>query len=211
MKLDKVLKLSFVLAVFFSFSFFIKDNSEGLKIGDKGPKFDLSMKATDGKEYSLNKVKGKNGVLVIFSCNTCPFVIGGKSFEGWQKDYRKITRKAKEANLGVVFVNSNEAKRDDGDSMEDMKKQFNEHKYEAPYLYDEKHILADSFGAKTTPHIYIFNTKDKLIYEGAIDNSWNPKVEKEEAYLMDALDSIIDGKKIKNAKTSPKGCSIKRI
>lgn len=211
MKLDRVLKLSLALVTIFSFGFFLKDGGEGLKIGDKGPKFDLSMKATDGKEYTLDKLKDKNGVLVIFSCNTCPFVIGGKSFEGWQKDYRKITRKAKEAGLGVVFVNSNEAKRDDGDSMEDMKRQFNEHKYEAPYLYDENHLLADAFGAKTTPHIYIFNNNDKLIYEGSIDNSWNPKVKKEELYLMDALNSIIEGRKIKNSKTSPKGCSIKRI
>jgi thioredoxin-related protein len=150
-------------------------------------------------------------VLVIFSCNTCPFVVGSKSFPGWEKDYNSIARAAEATKITTVLVNSNEAKREDGDSFEDMLKQAKENNYSMPYLYDENHQLADGFGAKTTPHIFLFDENSTLIFEGAIDNSWNPSADVKETYLLDALQAVRNGKKIKNNKTAPKGCSIKRI
>ena len=211
MKFAKTLKLGTSVVVLFVSLFFSFNTSGQMKIGDTGKQLDLALKSVDGKSYSVRDLVEENGVLVIFSCNTCPFVIGGGGFDGWEKDYREITRNAKEAGLGVVFVNSNEAKREDGDSFEDMKKQFNEQKYEAPYLYDEKHLLADALGAKTTPHIYIFDQNEILIYQGAIDNSWDKQAKKRENYLLDAISLIQKGKKVKKNNTSPKGCSIKRI
>lgn len=202
-----------ILLAFISFGFVVNniEQKETLEIGEKAPLLSKEMKSTDGSMSSLNTYMGKKGVLVIFSCNTCPFVIGGKSFEGWEKDYNNIARIAKETGINTVLINSNEAKRDDGDSFEDMMSQATKSNYTMPYLYDENHKMADAFGAQTTPHIFLFNENAVLIYEGAIDNSWNPKVDQKEEFLIDALNAVRNGKKIKKNKTAPKGCSIKRI
>lgn len=194
-----------------SFILLKSEPQETLKIGNKAPMLNHKMKSTDGTNSSLSDYMGEKGVLVIFSCNTCPFVVGSKSFPGWEKDYNAIARAASATKINTLLINSNEAKRADGDSFEDMLKQSKENNYTMPYLYDENHKVADAFGAKTTPHIFLFDENATLIFEGAIDNSWNPSVDEKENYLLDAIQAVRNGKKIKNNKTAPKGCSIKRI
>jgi peroxiredoxin len=205
--------ISTILVALVSFGFVLNkgDQKETLSIGQKAPLSSHEMKSTDGSMSSLETYMGEKGVLVIFSCNTCPFVVGGNSFEGWEKDYNDLARKAKEIGINAVLINSNEAKREAGDSFDDMLEQAKKMNYTLPYLYDENHKMADAFGAQTTPHIFLFDEKATLIYEGSIDNSWNPKVEEKENYLLDALEAVKNGNKIKNNKTAPKGCSIKRI
>jgi len=201
-----------LVALFFSsFILSVNEQKESLKIGDKAPLLNHKMKSTDGSMSSIGDYMGEKGILVIFSCNTCPFVIGGKSFPGWEKDYNDIVKAANAINIKTVLINSNEAKRKEGDSFEDMLEQAKKGAYTMPYLYDENHKMADEFGAKTTPHIFMFDEKATLIFEGAIDNSWNPKAEKKETYLIDAITAIKNGKRIKTNKTAPKGCSIKRV
>lgn len=185
-----------------------------LKIGDTAPLSDEKMEAVTGTSISLNDVKEENGTLVIFSCNTCPFVVGMKDggFQGWEKDYNDIHKLAKEKGFGVILVNSNEAKRKQGDAedtMEEMKKRAKEKKYTIPYVLDKDSKLADAFGAKTTPHIYLFDKENKLIYTGSIDNTWDPKRKEDVSYLINALNEA--GSKIKTAESEPRGCSIKRV
>lgn len=199
------------VAVFIFPSLTYSQELKTLKIGDKAPMHDVKMKNVDSRPVSIGDINNENGYIVIFSCNTCPFVIGGSSFDGWEKGYNDIVSKALAARIGVIFVNSNEAKRNDGDGMEDMAKRFKEKSYTAPYVYDEKHQLADAFGAKTTPHVFLFNNNHELIFEGAIDNTWNPKAKKEELYLMNAIDAVATGKRILKPTTPPKGCTIKRV
>ncbi len=185
--------------------------SKSLKVGDTAPLADNKMKATDGTELSLHDIKGENGVLVIFSCNTCPFVVGMKdgSFPGWEKDYNDLHKLAKEKGFGVVLVNSNEAKRPDEDSMEEMQKRAKEKGYTMPYVVDEKSVLADEFGAKTTPHVYLFDKNMKLIYVGSINNTWDPKRKEDVSYLINALNEF--NSKITIKESEPRGCSIKRV
>ena len=200
-----------IFGVFISSLTFMPEDIKTLSIGDKAPLISYKMLSTEGNKITLSSIKQENGYIVIFSCNTCPFVIGGNAFPGWEKDYNTISKWSKEAKLGIVLVNSNEAKRNEGDGMKDMKARAKEMSYNIPYVLDKKHQLADAFGAKTTPHIFVFDANDKLIYEGAIDNSWNPKVENKETFLKDALEAIKTKAVIKYNKTAPKGCSIKRI
>lgn len=185
-----------------------------LKISDSAPLTDRQMESTDGKKYSLNDVKGKNGTLVIFSCNTCPFVVGMKDggFPGWEKEYNAIHKLAEAQGFGVILVNSNEAKRkkeDTEDTMDEMQKRAKEQKYTIPYVVDVNSELADAFGAKTTPHIYLFDKDNKLIYTGAIDNTWDPKRKEDVFYLKNALNES-EGK-VKIKESEPRGCSIKRV
>lgn len=174
------------------------------------PSKDVEMKSAQGKGTTLGQSATENGLIVIFTSNSCPFVVGGESFPGWEKDYNVLFDAAKKAGVALVLVNSNESKRESGESMEDMNKRANEKGYLMPYLYDYESILANSFNAKTTPHVYYFNGNGILIYEGSIDNTWDSKRKKDVPYLMNAIESVAKSKTIKNASTPAKGCSIKR-
>lgn len=163
-----------------------------------------------GETVSLEQYKGEKGILVIFTCNTCPFVVGKEGgFAGWEKDYNNITLLAKAKGYGVVLVNSNEAQREDVDSPKEMIKHAKNQKYLAPYVIDKDHRLADLLQAKTTPHVYLFNGDNVLIYSGAIDNSTDPRAENIESYLVDALNA--ESNEIKIKETKAVGCSIKRV
>lgn len=182
-----------------------------LKNGDKAPKTDLLMKGTDGKEYSLKSLNGKKGLVVVFSCNTCPFVVGSESFSGWEVQYNALHEMAKKAQVGFVLVNSNEAKRGNDDSMEEMIKRTAQKNYTMPYVADVKSELANAFGAKTTPHVYFFNENLELIYQGAIDNTTDSKRASDVPYLRNAVTEHVAGKAISEGTTPPRGCSIKRV
>lgn len=191
-------------------SFFMKgDNTLGL--GKKMPKADLEMDGIDGKAYTLNSLMKPNGLIVVFSCNTCPFVVGSDDFPGWEVQYNDLAKKATEKELGFVLVNSNEAKRENADSMEEMIKRAKEKEYTMPYVVDKGSVVADAFGAKTTPHVFVFNNKRELVYRGAIDDSWDSRRTEDISYLENVIKSIGEGSKLGLNDTPPRGCSIKRV
>ena len=185
---------------------------EELAIGDKAPLMDYKMTNIDGQSWSLLDLSGKSGILVVFTCNTCPFVVGreGKS-EGWENRYNEVINYARKRDVATVLVNSNEAKRKGDDSLEEMKKLALASGYLAPYLVDVGHKLADGFGARTTPHVYLFDGEFRLVYRGAIDDNVNAADEVTERYLENAITRMVNGKKAKPAVTKAVGCSIKRV
>lgn len=192
---------------------FVPAKSDILEIGKKAPLADRKMKDISEKEYSLNDLKKSNGLLVVFSCNTCPFVVGNsaKNSDGWEGRYNEIHTVASKAGVGMVLVNSNEAFRGDEDSKLAMKAHARQQSYSMPYLIDENHELADAFGALTTPHVYLFDKNMELVYKGAIDDNVNSADGVEKAYLKDALKNLEAGKKIDPNSTRQLGCSIKRV
>ncbi len=168
------------------------------------------MEALAGEPVSLDHYKGQNGLLVIFTCNTCPFVVGKEGgFAGWEKDYNNIIALAKAKGYGTVLINSNEAFRKDVDAPYEMLKRAKEKKYLAPYIIDTNHQLADLLEAKTTPHVYLFDGDYSLIYSGAIDNASDPRAVVRENYLVNALVAEDKGTIVRSSK--PVGCSIKRV
>lgn len=182
-----------------------------LPIGEVVPMLDYKMENLDGKMIQLGTSGGEKGLLVVFSCNTCPFVVGSDNFEGWEKQYNELNKFAAAHGYKMVLVNSNEAKRDDDDSPEAMQKRAKEKGYTMPYLIDKNSELADAFGARTTPHIFLLNTKMELIYTGAIDNKVDGKRSSDENYLKNAIEANALGKEIVVHTTPPRGCSIKRV
>ncbi len=205
----KLLVLS--LAVF-SLAYTVSEDSSNLKIGDKAPMSEHLMKDVSGVDLSLNKMRGENGLLVIFSCNTCPFVVGnGTKSEGWENRYNDLATISKKIGVGMVMINSNEAKRDQGDSFKDMVKRAEEKGFMSYYTMDNGHEIADAFGAKTTPHVFLFDGDMSLIYQGAIDDNANRVKEVEEHYLQNALSAISNGEEVQMKETKPVGCSIKRV
>ena len=188
----------------------LKGGGKELKIGKKAPLTDVKMDAVDGQTYALDDLVQDNGLIVIFSCNTCPFVVGNSSFKGWEVQYNDLHKAAKENNIGLVLVNSNEAKRGDVDSMDEMKTHAEAAEYTMPYVVDKDSELANAFGAKTTPHVFVFDAKKKLVYKGSIDNSWDSKRTDLKKYLYGAIDHLGKGSDLSEATSAPRGCSIKR-
>lgn len=182
-----------------------------LKIGDAMPKADVKMKDVAGADTDLNGVKRANGTLVIFSCNTCPFVIGSDGSAGWEGRYPEIGNAAREAQVGMVLVNSNEAKRDAGDSFEDMRTHYKQANYNCHYVLDVNSQVADAFGARTTPHVFLFDKDNKLVYKGAIDDNVDDPKAVTKQWLKDAMKSLAAGKAIDPPTTRNLGCSIKRV
>ena len=189
----------------------MEGDKDGLKIGKKAPLFTEKMNGIDGSSLSLSEIKKNKGLIVIFSCNTCPFVVGNDDFEGWEKQYNEINKVASCKGIGMVLINSNEAKRNGDDSIDEMTAHSRDNEYTMPYLVDQNSALANAFGAKTTPHAFVFDSNNKLIYKGSIDNSWDSKRVNLERYLHNAIDQIAGGVAIKENVTPPRGCSIKRV
>jgi thioredoxin-related protein len=209
----KNISVLFIIGVLsLSFRLLKEEDYPTIKIGDVAPKSDLKMKDISGTEYSLNDLKKEKGLLVIFSCNSCPFVVGnGEGSEGWEGRYNDLYDFATKSNLGMVLVNSNEAKRQGDDSFDKMKEHAKEQAYKSFYVMDNNSDLANAFGAKTTPHVFLFDKNMKLVYKGAIDDNVKNSAEVKDAYLKVAMRLLAAGSEIKNNETKATGCSIKRV
>ena len=182
-----------------------KSQFKTIEINSEIPNIDQKLKSVNGYSYSLESISEKNGLVVIFTSNTCPFVIK------WEDRYTIVEELAKKNNLGLAYINSNYKKRDGDDSFKKMKEHAKKYNYRAPYLLDTESKLANSFGAKTTPHVFMFNNELQLIYKGAIDDNYEDINKVEKFYLKDAIEQFSNGKKIKVSATDPVGCSIKRF
>ena len=174
--------------------------SEEISIGSKMPGSDYILKNINGKESELSTYKKENGLLVIFSCNTCPWVIR------WQGRYNPISELCSKNNIGFVAVNSNASQHDGVDSFDSMKEHAKKYEYIFPYVLDSGSRLAKAFGAMVTPHVYLFDKNGDLRYRGAIDDG--PKRVKRN-YLVDAINSVSKGKSVRTKTTKSLGCSIK--
>jgi hypothetical protein len=188
------------------------DPQPELAIGAKAPLADAAMTNVDGTMMTLEDAAGPNGLLVVFSCNTCPFVVGnGEKSDGWEGRYNSTNQAAERMGIGMVLLNSNEAKRDNYDSMEAMQKHAKDEGYKMPYLLDKAHRVADAFGALKTPHVYLFDNTMALVYRGSLDDNVSDASAVESNFIMDAMTSLNKGKACDVAETKAIGCSIKRM
>lgn len=192
-----VLALATLAAMSFTFS-------DPLPIGSTMPKSDVKMKDISGKDITMKEVKKEKGVLVMFSCNTCPYVIKN------QERTITIAEYAQKMNVGVIILNSNEALRGDDDSYEDMKAYAKEQKYNWSYAVDKNHEIADAFGANRTPECFLFDKDLKLVYHGAIDDNPSDASNVNRQHLKEAINELTAGKNISVKESRSVGCTIKR-
>jgi thioredoxin-related protein len=178
--------------------------TDPLAIGSALPNADKKMKDVSGKETSLKEAAQKNGLLVMFSCNTCPYVIKN------QERTTAICSYAQKNNIGVAVLNSNEAYRSGDDSFEEMKGYAKEQKYQWKYLLDGGSEAANAFGANRTPECFLFDKNLKLVYHGAIDNNPSDAGNVNRKHLQIAIDEMMAGKEIEMKETKSVGCTIKR-
>lgn len=193
-----------VFVALFSLSFMRSVSIEELALNATIPQGDYKMKDVSGKIVSLNELKTSKGLLVIFTCNTCPYV---KLSESRIKEY---TDYALKNGIGCALINSNEAERAEDDSFQEMSKYFLSQKLNCAYAVDEKSQLANAFGASRTPQCFLFNNKG-LIYKGAIDDNVKDPSAVKAAYLKDALSALTKNEIPKTQQTKSIGCTIKRV
>ena len=182
---------------------FFNVQAKELSIGNEILGVDYILKNIDGNDTSLDKLKKSNGILVVFSCNTCPWVIR------WQDRYNILSAFSRKNDIGFVAVNSNARLHESIDSMDEMIYHATTNEYGFPYVLDKDAKLAKAFGAMKTPHVYLFNSDNKLVYTGAIDDNAKSAKKVKNNYLMDAIRALGTNKKIKISETKALGCSIK--
>lgn len=172
-----------------------------LSIGLKAKEF--SLKGTDGKVYSLKDFAEAKVLVIFFTCNHCPYVIGSD----------EVTRKTAEkfAAQGVKFVgiNSNSRHTYEEDSFENMVKRMKQYKFPWVYLYDETQDVARAYGALRTPHFFVFDEKRKLVYTGRGVDSPRDTSKMTVNDLENALEELLGGKEITTPETNPIGCNVK--
>ena len=172
-----------------------------LPLGSKAPFF--SLKATDGNTYTLSDFENAKILVIFFTCNHCPYVLGSDEIT------RQTAEKFKSHGVKFVAINSNSPNTYEEDSFEHMVKRMNEQKFPWPYLYDETQEVARNYGALRTPHFFVFDQDRNLVYTGrGIDN---PR-ESDKMTINDlenALAELIEGKEITTPLTNPIGCNVK--
>ena len=175
--------------------------TDKLKLGSPAPDFNLI--GVDDKNYSLNSFADIDALIIIFSCNHCPYV---KAYEGRMKQLQEDY-----ANKGVtvVAINPNDAVNYPEDSFEEMKKRVESENFNFVYLRDEDQSAAKAYDATHTPEIFLFDKERKLAFHGKIDDNWQEPDKVVNNYLRDALDELLVGKEISVPETFTIGCTIK--
>ncbi|HKQ58978.1 MAG TPA: thioredoxin family protein [Candidatus Eisenbacteria bacterium] len=176
---------------------------KALAIGASAPKADVKMANVDGKSLSIAEVKGENGTLVIFTCNTCPWA------QAWEGRIAEIGNEYAKQKVGVIAINSNDPSIKPEDGLEAMKTRAETLKLAFPYVVDASSDVARAFGATRTPEVFLFDGKGKLVYHGAVDDNAREPEKVTERWLQAALAATVEGKPVAVKETKSMGCSIK--
>jgi len=181
-----------------------KITGDVLSIGSSLPKGDVTMKDIRNEDISMKDAQRKNGLLVMFTCNTCPYVVKN------QARTKAIYKYALQNNIGVILLNSNEGNRTGEDSFGAMQQYAKDQKYDCYYVVDKNNEIADAFGANRTPENFLFNKDLKLVYHGAIDDNPSDALNVKRQHLKEAMNELVAGKNITIKESRSVGCTIKR-
>ena len=172
-----------------------------MKLGDKA--VDFSLKGIDGKNYSLSSFSEAKALVVIFSCNHCPYV------KAYEDRMIEIQRDYQNKKIQLIAINSNDSFGYPEDSFEEMVKRAQEKRFNFPYLHDREQITARAYQATHTPHLFVFDSGRRLAYTGKIDDNWENPSLVQKRYLKDALDDLLADKPVRLPETHAIGCTIK--
>ncbi len=172
-----------------------------MRIGDLAP--DFSLPAVDGRTYSLVDFTDKAVLVVVFSCNHCPYV------QAYEERLITIQGDYHDRGVQVVAINANDAVRYTEDSFEAMVVRAKTKQFNFPYLRDESQAVARAFDATHTPQLFVFDRERRLAYAGKIDDNWQQPTAVLRPYLREALDALLQGRKPAEPTTHAIGCTIK--
>ena len=160
---------------------------------------DFSLKDYNGKEYKLSDNQDSKAIVLIFVATQCPVS------NAYNERMEKLYEDYKGKDVAFFGINSNKQ-----ESVEEIKDHAKEHNLNFVILKDVNNVIADKFGASFTPEVYVLNKKLEILYHGRIDDSRRESDVKTKD-LRNALDEIIDGKKVEVSETKAFGCTIKRV
>lgn len=177
---------------------------QGYQIGDKARDFDL--KTVKGDRVSLKGHADAKGFLVVFSCNTCPYVVAYED--------RMIDLHNRYAPMGypLIAINPNDAQLSPGDSFEKMKERAKQKNFPFAYAYDETQEITKAYGATNTPQVYLLEKSgaDFIVkYIGAIDNNYQDEASVTKKYVDEAMEAVLTGASVPEERTKAIGCTIK--
>jgi peroxiredoxin len=172
-----------------------------LSIGDGSIPFELP--GVDDKTHSLQDYDDKHVVVVIFSCNHCPYV------RAWEDRMVQIQADYADRGVQLVAINANDADKYPADSFEKMKERAEEKGFTFDYLRDESQEVARAYGAERTPEVFLFDKDRRLQYHGTIDDNYDNPYAVKTHLLRNALDAVLAGVKPITQETMPVGCTIK--
>lgn len=177
----------------------------GYKVGDKAADFKLKN-TIDNKNVSMADYKDAKGIIVVFTCNHCPFAMK------YESRIMALDKKYKSKGFPVIAISPNDPAVVADDSPENMQKLAKEKGYTFPYLFDETQQTAKTYGATKTPHVFVL-LKEKsdftVKYIGAIDDNSDDASAVKEKYVESAVDNLLAGKAVNPETTKAFGCGIK--
>jgi len=171
-----------------------------LALDERAPSFTLP--GVDGRQHSLDEYGDSELLVLIQSCNHCPYVLA------WEGRMIAIQRDYADRGVRVVAFNSNDASRYAVDSFDEMRSRSEREGFNFDYLHDEDQSLARALGAERTPEVFVFDRERRLAYHGAIDDNRDEDAVTTH-YLRDALDALLRGGQPEIGETTPVGCSVK--
>jgi len=196
MKKKTILGFLFFIILFTSFTYF---NSLGSSLKDVTKVENFILKDYNGKSHSLSDYEKSKAIVIMFIATECPVS------NAYNTRMEKLYETYKDKEVAFLGINSNKQ-----ESVEDIKNHAKEHSFRFPILKDKNNIIADKFEASVTPEIYVLNSNFEVMYHGRIDNSRNES-EVSSKDLDNALNEILNGKKVTNQRTKAFGCTIKRV
>ena len=172
-----------------------------LQLGKKAP--DFKVPATDGKTYSLADFAEAKALVVFFTCNHCPFVLGSDEVT------RETADRFRGKGVAFIGINSNSEHTHPDDDFVHMVERMKQHHFPWIYARDKSQDVAKAYGALRTPHFYVFDQKRNLVYTGrGLDN---PRKAAESTIndLDRALEEVVAGRPVSTPTTNPIGCNVK--
>lgn len=172
-----------------------------LELGQSAP--DFSLPGVDDQTYSLSSFADAKILVVAFTCNHCPFVIGS------EERIKAFHAKYSPQGVALVCINSNEEENHPTDGFAHMRERAKEKAFEFPYLRDASQETAFTYGALRTPHFYLFDSDRKLRYTGRLDDNPREATKATTHELSDAVDALLAGREAETPLTNPIGCNVK--
>jgi peroxiredoxin len=171
-----------------------------MTLGDPVPPFTLPD--TEGTEHSSPLDEAPAATVLVVTCMHCPYVIA------WNPRLRAVAEEYAPRGVRFLGIHSNDASRYPADSIEHMRRFVREQGWPYPYLHDEDQSVARALGAEVTPHVFVFDGDQRLVYRGAPDADHQTPSENA-VWLREALDAVLDGRDVERAETRARGCSVK--
>ncbi|MBU1197303.1 thioredoxin family protein [Candidatus Micrarchaeota archaeon] len=177
------------------------ESKQTLTVNDKAPDFRLN--GTDGKTYSLPSFSQAKAVLIIFGCNHCPYV------KAKMAAIRELHESFASRGLQIILINSNDPVNYPDDDFEHMIQFAQENRFPFPYLVDDTQDVAKQYGAVCTPDPFLFDGKHELAWHGRLDDAMSPGAPVTKKDMAEAIEMVLQGKKVDKPFRPSMGCSIK--